>query len=269
MIQEIAPHIYHNAFHERKSLPTDLVTVFFKGRTYLTEEGLFPTAEQVKALGVAEEDLVYLFEIDDVAFYLLWQVGEPVKEALVETPTTVFRAMEPSHLALAGATALHLSGWYRANRFCGCCVEDFAIASYFYYYISYSVPFFGSHYSILPFYYDRFPQKPQERFCKNYLKSKKNTPPKRSIQSQHQLCHEFHDCAQCDDNNKEHDGQYFGCSGQHSIGGFTHVSAEGIVAAASQRAHFCFVLLHQYNCNDHNSQNADNDTAKNFDNAHL
>lgn len=121
MIQEIAPHIYHNAFHERKSLPTDLVTVFSKGRTYLTQEGLFPTAGTIKALGAAEEDLVYLFEIDDVAFFLLWQVSGAVKEALVETPTTVFRTMEPSHLALAGATALHLFGWYRANRFCGCC----------------------------------------------------------------------------------------------------------------------------------------------------
>ena len=121
MIQEIAPHVYHNAFHERKSIPTDLVTIFFKGKTYLTETGLFPTVAQVKALGVGEEDLVYLFEIDDVAFFLLWTVNDTVKEALVESPTMVFRNMEPSHLALAGATALHLSGWYRANRFCGCC----------------------------------------------------------------------------------------------------------------------------------------------------
>ena len=121
MIQEIAPHVYHNAFHERKSVPTDLVTIFAGGKTYLTEEGVFPTAQQVKALGAAEEDLVYLFEIDDAAVFLLAQVSDGVKEALVETPTTVFLNMEPSYLALAGATALHLSSWYRSNRFCGRC----------------------------------------------------------------------------------------------------------------------------------------------------
>ena len=64
MIQEIAPHVYHNAFHERKSIPTDLVTIFFKGKTYLTETGLFPTVAQVKALGVGEEDLVYFPPLD-------------------------------------------------------------------------------------------------------------------------------------------------------------------------------------------------------------
>jgi len=36
MIQEIAPHVYHNAFHERKPNANDFVTVFAGGRTYLT-----------------------------------------------------------------------------------------------------------------------------------------------------------------------------------------------------------------------------------------
>ena len=121
MIQEIAPHVYHNEFHERKSLPGDFVTVFAGGKAYLTQEGLFPTAAEIKALGAAEEDLVYLFEIDDAAFFLLWEVSDAVKEALVPNAAMVFRNMEPSHMALAGATALHLSSWYRANRFCGRC----------------------------------------------------------------------------------------------------------------------------------------------------
>ena len=121
MIQEIAPHVYHNAFHERKSVSTDLVTVFAGGKTYLTERGVFPTVAEIQALGVEEEELVYLFEIDDAAFFLLWEVPEKVKEALAPNPTMIFRNMEPSHMALAGATALHLSAWYRSNRYCGRC----------------------------------------------------------------------------------------------------------------------------------------------------
>ena len=121
MIQDIFPHIFHNEFHERSSLPGDLVTVLAGGKTYLTRSGTFPTAAEVKALGVEEGDLVYLFEIDQTAFFLLQTIPDAVKAALAEHGTGVFRNMTPTYLALAGATALHLSAWYRSNRFCGCC----------------------------------------------------------------------------------------------------------------------------------------------------
>ena len=121
MIQDIFPHVFHNEFHERSSLPGDLVTVLAEGKTYLTPSGTFPTAAEVKALGVEEGDLVYLFEIDQTAFFLLRTIPDAVKAALAEHGTGVFRNMKPTYLALAGATALHLSAWYRSNRFCGCC----------------------------------------------------------------------------------------------------------------------------------------------------
>lgn len=121
MIQDIFPHVFHNEFHERSSLPGDLVTVLAGGKTYLTPSGTFPTAAEVKALGVEEGDLVYLFEIDQTAFFLLRTIPDAVKAALAEHGTGVFRSMKPTYLALAGATALHLSAWYRSNQFCGCC----------------------------------------------------------------------------------------------------------------------------------------------------
>ena len=121
MIQDIFPHVFHNEFHERSSLPGDLVTVLAGGKTYLTPSGTFPTAAEVKALGVEDGDLVYLFEIDQTAFFLLRTIPDAVKAALAEHGTGVFRNMKPTYLALAGATALHLSAWYRSNRFCGCC----------------------------------------------------------------------------------------------------------------------------------------------------
>ena len=121
MIQDIFPHVFHNEFHERSSLPGDLVTVLSGGKTYLTPSGTFPTAAEVKALGVEEGELVYLFEIDQTAFFLLRTIPDAAKAALAEHGTGVFRNMKPTYLALAGATALHLSAWYRSNRFCGCC----------------------------------------------------------------------------------------------------------------------------------------------------
>ena len=121
MIQEIAPHVYHNAFCDRKPEAADYVTIFSGGKTFLTEEGTFPTVAAMYTIGVGEGDLIYLFTIDETAFFLLWNVTDAVKEALAPAGTMVFRNMEPSHMALAGATALHLSTWYRSNQFCGRC----------------------------------------------------------------------------------------------------------------------------------------------------
>ena len=121
MIQDIFPHVFHNEFHERESLPGDFVAVFSGGTTYLSQGGALPTAAEIKALGVKEHELVYLFEIDQTAFFLLWTVPDAVKTALVEQGTGIFRNMKPTYMALAGSTALHLSAWYRSNRFCGRC----------------------------------------------------------------------------------------------------------------------------------------------------
>lgn len=120
MLQEIAPHIYHNEFKNPTPRPGDLVAVF-DGRKPLLSRERFPTVEQLLALGVPAEDLVYLFAIDETNFFLLSRAAGDVRTALEEAPSTVFRTMQPAYLRLAGATALHLSDWYRANQFCGCC----------------------------------------------------------------------------------------------------------------------------------------------------
>ena len=44
MIQDIFPHVFHNEFHERESLPGDFVAVFSGGKTYLSQGGALPTA---------------------------------------------------------------------------------------------------------------------------------------------------------------------------------------------------------------------------------
>lgn len=121
MLQEIAPHVYHNEFRSLRPRKTDAAVVFDGRQTLLTAEGRFSQVGELLALGASEEDLIYLFAIDDTSFFLLEQVPEPVRSALTPQPTTVFRTMEPFRLRLAGATAMHLNSWYRTNRFCGCC----------------------------------------------------------------------------------------------------------------------------------------------------
>ena len=120
MLQEIAPHVYHNEFQNPKPRETDLVTVF-DGRGALLDGGRYPTVTRMRKLGVSDEDLVYLFSIDDTAFFLLWEVTDAVRGGLEMDRVEACRTMEGPYMALAGATALHLYRWYRANQFCGCC----------------------------------------------------------------------------------------------------------------------------------------------------
>ena len=54
MIQDIFPHVFHNEFHERESLPGDFVAVFSGGKTYLSQGGALPTAAQA-ASGIARQ----------------------------------------------------------------------------------------------------------------------------------------------------------------------------------------------------------------------
>ena len=102
MIQEIAPHVYHNAFCDRKPEAADYVTIFSGGKTFLTEEGTFPTVAAMYTIGVEEGDLIYLFTIDETAFFLLWNVTDAVKEALAATRAICCRGTEYSSVSGMG-----------------------------------------------------------------------------------------------------------------------------------------------------------------------
>lgn len=120
MLQEIAPHIYHNEFQCPAPRDTDLVTVF-DGRSALLDGNNYPTIQMLRALGVPDSNFVFLFTIDSTAFFLLWEVTDAVRGALTAASVEACRTMDGAYMPLAGATALHLFRWYKANRYCGCC----------------------------------------------------------------------------------------------------------------------------------------------------
>ncbi len=120
MLQEIAPHHYHPEYESRAPQEADLVCVF-DGRDALIGEGRYPTVAEVRALGVTDDQLTYLFRVDDRVFYLLREVTDTVRAGLVRTDINACRRMAEPYMTLVGATALHLHRWYRAHRFCGAC----------------------------------------------------------------------------------------------------------------------------------------------------
>ncbi len=120
MLQEISPHVFHNQFQNPAPKDMDLVMVF-DGKNALLDAGQYPTVGKMRTTGVTDEMLVYLFSIDETAFFLLWDVTEAVRDTLEKTDVNACQRMTGKYMPLAGATALHLWRWYRANQFCGCC----------------------------------------------------------------------------------------------------------------------------------------------------
>ena len=99
MIQDIQPKQYHNEYTPRPIRETDIVFVF-RGREVLLQqekEGfVFPTGKEVQ-----EENLQYLFSIDDRGFYL----GREPVAGYEFSPMRLLRKCTPQDLCFAGMTA--------------------------------------------------------------------------------------------------------------------------------------------------------------------
>ena len=123
MLQDIAPHIYHNEMRFQQPKPDDFVLHYReKGLLYLREtpDGIeLPTRRQT---GAEEAQLTYLFSIDNHAYDLL-ESGEPLEETdgWHYAPTARLRALAPGEGMFAAAVGESLYRWYTHQRFCGAC----------------------------------------------------------------------------------------------------------------------------------------------------
>ncbi len=125
MIQDIAPHRFQNEYCPKPPGP-DSYLLCYRGREALVkwEDGTldFPRFRDLdKDQTYLREKVLYLFSIDDEAFYLLpYEEGRALLGFTMEK-LNLFRTASPGHLAFAGITGAQLYRWYRSRRFCGCC----------------------------------------------------------------------------------------------------------------------------------------------------
>ena len=129
LFQDIKPHLYHNEFISKKPTENDYVFILNKDIVLLEDkDGEFslPRYSVVNYnLPDAIKDLIYLFSINETAFYLSLQaITETVKFRYQDVH--LFFDMKPSWLGFAGATAYHLAIWYDTHRFCGRCAGSFS-----------------------------------------------------------------------------------------------------------------------------------------------
>lgn len=125
MIQDIAPHIYHN---EYRPVPPDADSIlfYFEGDQVLAGakgEGLsFPRFQDLPAIEPElSSRLLYLFSIDQQTFYLAEERPDFESDQFQMKDTRMFRSSQPEWLCFAGITAYQLFRWYHNRRFCGHC----------------------------------------------------------------------------------------------------------------------------------------------------
>ena len=124
MFQDFEPHVYCNEFIDKKASETDYVLILNNNTILLEYINCDWSIPQYGAIAPdfikAVKDLIYLFSIDETAFYLsLCDITESDKFKYQDV--YIFRDMKPFWLAFAGATAYHLALWYDGHRFCGKC----------------------------------------------------------------------------------------------------------------------------------------------------
>jgi NAD+ diphosphatase len=129
LFQDIKPHIYHNEFISKKPAENDYVIILKKDTVLLEDRGdelSLPYYNSVSSnFPDAAKDLIYLFSVDETAFYLSLHKIKQTNKFRYQN-IYLFFDMKPSWLAFAGATACHLALWYDTHRFCGRCAKPFS-----------------------------------------------------------------------------------------------------------------------------------------------
>lgn len=127
MIQDIAPHQYHNEYHPKAPSP-DSYVLYYQEREVLVkwEEGQLSYPRFAELAGDNEglyDQCRYLFTIDEERYYLADQLSYPSDRGFSMEKMEIFRGADPKYLAFAGITGAQLYRWYQSRRYCGHCAE--------------------------------------------------------------------------------------------------------------------------------------------------
>ena len=110
MIQDIAPHTYHNEYRPSQPDKDSFILVYEKGSILLPrqerEEAIsFPRFQELE--GKTENlysNYIYLFSVDDQRFYLIPHLDASLLPDYGFQDVRVLRTAHPQHLAFAGIT---------------------------------------------------------------------------------------------------------------------------------------------------------------------
>lgn len=127
MIQDILPLHLQNEYEKKELRHESRMMIFFENQVYIKEDATldFLTYEELKKqcerAKVRIPQMVYLFSIGSEDYFLTDLPEKMRVEGYGFVRMFEVRAKKPKEHVLAAATAWHLYGWYRDNRYCGRC----------------------------------------------------------------------------------------------------------------------------------------------------
>ena len=126
MIQDIAPHTYHNEYKPSAPDKDSFILAYEKGSILLPRQErdadiTFPRFRELEEkIADLYNNFIYLFSIDDQRFYLIPELDTSLLPDYEFQDVRILRTARPQHLAFAGVTGHQLFQWYSKRRFCGC-----------------------------------------------------------------------------------------------------------------------------------------------------
>lgn len=130
MIQDIAPHTFHNEFRPGTAPGDSSPVICFDGRKILISQEVRNAGEFAKAFPAysalgSPSDTVYAFAVDDTEFFLY--IGDDILSIPEQTQHFEYtdirsvRQMAHNIYGMICFTGYHLKSWYFDSRYCGRC----------------------------------------------------------------------------------------------------------------------------------------------------
>jgi len=124
MIQDIHPHRFSNLYLASQAINETDYILHYQGNTILLktkgDELAIPQKKDFPEIS-AETDVVFLFSLDEVPCFLVWDELNADESQMAYTDISFFRSTTQREIGWVCLVGLHLRNWYLQNRFCGTC----------------------------------------------------------------------------------------------------------------------------------------------------
>lgn len=122
MLHDIDPHIFNNEFVPDAVMDKDdYVFHFAENKLLLKQAGNNFELPKLKDLSISEANVIYLFALNNVKCFLVWNCEEPDNKSFVYHELNYFRTISQKDLDWTATVAFQLKSWYDENKFCGKC----------------------------------------------------------------------------------------------------------------------------------------------------
>ena len=127
MIQDIAPHTYHNEYKPVAPDSNSIILAYENGKCFFHREEntdviTLPRFRELEGKATdLYENYIYLFSIDEERFYLIPNLDTTLLTGYDFYENRELRYVHPQHLSFAAITGHQLYQWYKSRQFCGCC----------------------------------------------------------------------------------------------------------------------------------------------------